>query len=129
MKHISFIANTTNVGHEEGVTGLPKDELLKLISKSKIVIQLSKTKTSSVLNYASEGVFKFYYQFKGIMILAGYLGAACVAEYAPGTELLFSDDELPTFYTKEECVKILKKILKNDELLAKYTNKLNLKVN
>ena len=119
----------TNVGHEEGVTGLPKDELLKLISKSKIVIQLSKTKTSSVLNYASEGVFKFYYQFKGRMILAGYLGAACVAEYAPGTELLFSEDELPTFYTKEECVKILKKILKNDELLAKYTNKLNLRVN
>ena len=62
----------TNVGHEEGVTGLPKDELLKLVSKSKIVIQLSKTKTSSVLNYASEGVFKFYYQFKGRMILAGY---------------------------------------------------------
>ena len=119
----------TNVCHEEGVTGLPKDELLKLVSKSKIVIQLSKTKTSSVLNYASEGVFKFYYQFKGRMILAGYLGAACVAEYAPGTELLFSDDELPTFYTKEECVKILKNILKNDELLAKYTNKLNLRVN
>ena len=119
----------TNVCHEEGVAGLPKDELLKLVSKSKIVIQLSKTKTSSVLNYASEGVFKFYYQFKGRMILAGYLGAACVAEYAPGTELLFSDDELPTFYTKEECVKILKKILKNDELLAKYTNKLNLRVN
>ena len=111
------------------MVGLPKDELLKLVSKSKIVIQLSKTKTSSVLNYASEGVFKFYYQFKGRMILAGYLGATCVAEYAPGTELLFSDDELPTFYTKEECVKILKKILKNDELLAKYTNKLNLRVN
>ena len=96
------------------MVGLPKDELLNLVSKSKIIIQLSKTRTTSVLNYASESVFKFYYQFKGRMIVAGYLGSACVAEYAPGTELLFSEDELPTFFTKEECVKILKKLLKDE---------------
>jgi len=119
----------TNVGHEEEVVGLPKDELLNLVSKSKIIIQLSKTRTTSVLNYASESVFKFYYQFKGRMIVAGYLGSACVAEYAPGTELLFSEDELPTFFTKEECVKILKKLLEDDELLAKHTKKLNLRIN
>ena len=63
------------------------------------------------------------------MIVAGYLGSACVAEYAPGTELLFSEDELPTFFTKEECVKILKKLLEDDELLAKHTKKLNLRIN
>ena len=119
----------TNVGHEDKVVGLPKDELLNLVSKSKIIIQLSKTRTTSVLNYASESVFKFYYQFKGRMIVAGYLGSACVAEYAPGTELLFSEDELPTFFTKEECVKILKKLLEDDELLAKHTKKLNLRIN
>ena len=118
-----------NVGHEEEIEGLPKEELLKLVSKSKIVIQLSKTRTTSVLNYASESVFKFYYQFKGRMIVAGYLGSACVAEYAPGTALLFSEEELPTFYTKEECVKILKKLLKNDELLTKCTDKLYSRVN
>ena len=40
------------------------------------------------------------------MIVAGNLGTACVAEYAPGTELLFDKDELPCFFSKEECVKI-----------------------
>ena len=118
-----------NVGHEEEIEGLPKDELLKLVSKSKIIIQLSKTRTSFVQNYASESVFKFYYQFKGRMIVAGYVGSACVAEYAPGTELLFNKDELPTFFTKEECVEVLKKLLANEELLKKCTDKLNLRVN
>jgi hypothetical protein len=118
-----------NVGHEDEIEGLPKEELFKLISRSKIVIQLSKTRTTSVLNYASESIFKYYYQFKGRMIVAGNLGTACVAEYAPGTELLFDKDELPCFFSKEECVKILKKLLGNKELLEKFTNKLNLKVN
>ena len=121
--------NLKNVGHEANDAGLPKNELLKLISKSKIVIQLSKTRTTFVQNYASECIFQFYYQIKGRMIVAGLNGAACVTEYSPGTELLFNEDELPTFFTKEECVKILKKLLTNDELLAKYTNKLNLRIN
>ena len=63
------------------------------------------------------------------MLHAGALGSACVAEYAPGTELVFSEDELPTFHTKEECVQILKKILQNEHLLKMHTDKLNLKIN
>ena len=118
-----------NVGHTDEFTNLPIEELAKIISKSKIVLQLSKTRTNSVLNYESERVFRFYYQFKGRMIVAGYIGSACVAEYAPGTELVFSEDELPTFYTKEECVKILKKVLQDENLLKMHTDKLNLRVN
>jgi len=118
-----------NVGHEEEIAGLSKEELSKVISRAKIVLQFSKTRTSSVLNYGSERVFKFYYQFKGRMLHAGALGSACVAEYAPGTELVFSEDELPTFHTKEECVQILKKILQNEHLLKMHTDKLNLKIN
>ena len=38
-------------------------------------------------------------------------------------EILFNNDEIPTFFSKEECVEILNKLLKDDELLAKYTNK------
>ena len=120
--------NLKNIGHEGNVTGLPKDELLKLISKSKIVLELSKSRTSIVKNYASESIYKFYYQYKGKKIVAGLKGAACVAEYSPGTELLFSKDEVATFFTKEECVKILKKLLNNKELLEKYTNKFTSKV-
>jgi len=120
--------NLKNIGHEGNVTGLPKDELLKLISKSKIVLELSKSRTSFVKNYASESIYKFYYLFKGKIIVAGLKGAACVSEYSPGTELLFSKDEVATFFTKEECVKILKKLLNNKELLEKYTNKFTSKV-
>ena len=117
-----------NVGYE-GNVGLPQDELWELILKSKIVINLSKSRTSVVENYASENVFKFKYTFKGRILLAGFLGVACVSEYSPGQELLFNEDEVPTFFTKEECVKILKKLLKNDELLAKYTKKITSKIN
>ena len=120
--------NLKNIGHEGNVTGVTKDELLKLISKSKIVLELSKSRTSIVKNYASESIYKFYYLFKGKIIVAGLKGAACVSEYSPGTELLFNKDEVATFFTKEECVKILKKLLNNKELLEQYTNKFTSKV-
>ena len=107
---------------------LPQDKLLNLISKSKIVLNLSKTRSTVLLNYASESVYKFYYQFKGKLMVAGLHGTACVSEYSPGQALLFSEEEVPTFFTKEECAKILKKLLNNNELLTKYTNKYTSKV-
>ena len=112
-----------NVGHYEHVEGLPKDQLINLISKSKIVLNLSKSRTTSVLNYASESIYSFYYQFKGRICLSGMIGTACVSEYSPGQEIIFRKDELQTFFSKEECVKILKKLLSDDQLLEKYTNK------
>jgi hypothetical protein len=51
------------------------------------------------------------------------IGTACVSEYSPGQEIIFRKDELQTFFSKEECVKILKKLLSDDQLLEKYTNK------
>ena len=117
-----------DVGHQEHVVGLPKDELVKLISKSKIILNFSKSKTDSVLNYSSESIYRFHYQFKGRVTLSGLIGTLCVSEYSPGQEIIFKEDELPTFFTKEECVKILKKLLTNNELLEKYTNKFTAKV-
>ena len=38
------------------------EELAEIISKSKIVLNLSRTKGRSVINYASEDVYKFFYQ-------------------------------------------------------------------
>ena len=118
------------VGHNNIDTSsyLPQDELLDLISKSKVVLNLSKTRTTSVKNYSSENINKFYYQLKGRVLLAGFNGAVCVSEYSPGQELLFSEDEVPTFFTKEECVNILKKLLNNEELLKKYESKFTTKV-
>lgn len=117
-----------NVGHEDNITLLPQDKLLNLISKSKIVLNLSKTRSTVLLNYASESVYKFYYQFKGKLMVAGLHGTACVSEYSPGQALLFSEEEVPTFFTKEECAMIIKKLLNNDELLTKYTNKYTSKI-
>ena len=117
-----------NVGHEDNITMLPQDKLLNLISKSKIVLNLSKTRSTVLLNYASESIYKFYYQFKGRLMVAGLHGSACVSEYSPGQALLFSEEEVPTFFTKEECAMILKKLLNNDELLTKYTNKYTSKI-
>jgi len=117
-----------NVGHQEHVVGLPKDELIKLISKSKIILNFSKSRTDSVLNYSSESIYRFHYQFKGRVTLSGLIGTLCVSEYSPGQEIIFKEDELPTFFTKEECAQILKKLLKDDVLFEKYTNKFTAKV-
>ena len=60
--------------------------------------------------------------------MAGLNGAVCVSEYSPGQELLFDEKEVPTFFTKEECLEILKKLLSNDELLNEYNNRFTSKV-
>ncbi len=117
-----------NVGHVEGESGISEGELLKLISKSKIVLNLSKSRTASVKQHNSENIYKFYYQFKGRIIMAGLNGAVCVSEYSPGQELLFDENEVPTFFTKEECLEILKKLLNNNELLNEYNKRFTSKV-
>ena len=116
-----------NIGHEERVSGVTDDELSKLISKTKIILELSKSRTESVKNYSSENTYKFYYQFKSRIYIAGLNNVACVAEYSPGLELLYNSDEVPSFFTKEECVKILKTLLNDNELLEKCTKKLSTK--
>ena len=129
---LDYISNNgislKNVGHAHHVVGLKKEELLELISKSKIVINLSKSRTTAVQSFASEKVYQFYYQFKGRIILAGLKGVACVSEYSPSQELLFNEEEVPTFYTKEECVMLLKKLLSNEKLLEDCTKKFSKKI-
>jgi hypothetical protein len=117
-----------NVSHENNTVGIPKDELLNLIEKSKIVLNFSKTRTTFVQNLESENIYKYHYQLKGKMIVAGLKGTMCVSEYSPGQELLFGNKAAPMFYTKEECVTILKKFLSDESLLLDSTNKFAKKV-
>ena len=117
-----------NIGHESNTEGVSKDELLNLIEKTKIIINFSKTRTSFVQNLESENIYQFYYQLKGKIIVAGLKGVMCVSEYSPGQELLFGKNEAPMFYTKEECVKILKNLLQNEKLLIDRTNTFTAKV-
>ena len=122
--------NLKNVSHEAHIRGVSDNELTNLISKSKIVLNLSKSRTdSSIKSFSSHNPYKFYYQMKGRIIVAGMNGVLCVSEYSPSQELFFNEEEIPTFYTKDECVKILKKILSDTNLLEKYTNKFTYKVN
>ena len=53
--------------------------------------------------------------------MTGLCGTLCVSEFSPGQEIMFNKDEVPTFYSKEECVEILKKLLADKDLLSKYT--------
>ena len=116
--------NLKNVGFNPGDKKILSDEkLTELISKSKIVLNLSKSKTLSLKNYSSENIYKYYYQWKGRVWDAALNGVLCVSEYSPAQEIFFKEDEIPSFYTKDECVKILKHLLKNDGLLAQYTKK------
>ena len=111
--------NLKNVGFDLSNPVKQSDEaLINLILKSKIVLNLSKSRSrSSVNNYSSENAFKFYYQFKGRVWDAGLYGVLCVSEYSPAQEILFKNNEIPTFFTKEECVAVLQKLLSNDRIL------------
>jgi len=103
------------------------EELANLICRSKIVLNLSKSTWGAVRNYGSNTTHKFYYQFKGRIIIAGLCGTACVSEYSPGQDLLFSRDEVATFYNKEECLNQINKLLKEPKILEDFSNKLHLK--
>jgi hypothetical protein len=115
------------IGHQ-GEIKTNDDELIKLISKSKIVLNLSKSTKNSVTSYHSSDVYKFSYQLKGRVTQSALCGTLCVSEYAPGHEIIFNQNELPTFYTKEECVSVLNKLLKDNNLLSQQTDKFCSKV-
>ena len=123
-KFLSFIESggikVKVVGEDNDL--VTEEELAKLISKSKIVLNFSKTTGRSVISYFSEDTYKHYYQLKGRLTHCGLCGTLCISEYSPGQEIMFKDNEIPTFHTKEECVKILQQLLKNEELLLKYTD-------
>jgi len=104
------------------------DELAKLISKSKIVLNLSKTTEKKLANYSSESIYKFYYELKGRVVMSGLSGTFCLSQYSPGQDLMLGENKLPIFYTKEECLKILNKILNDEDLLKQYTNEFCTKI-
>ena len=104
------------------------EELAKLMSKSKIVLNLSKTTLKTLPNYSSESIYKFYYELKGRVVMSGLSGTFCLSEYSPGQDLILGENKIPIFYTKEECLKILNKLLSDEELLKQYTNKFCTKI-
>ena len=111
-----------------GVKFLKDEDLAKLISRSKIVLNFSKSTWGAVRSYSRfqlinpDKIYNFFYQFKGRILTAALCGTACVSEFFAGNEIMFSKNELKAFFTKEECLVILKELLKDDNLLKEYTN-------
>ena len=129
-KFVEFIENN---GIKVKVVGnnvenyISDKELVNLICESKIVINFSKTTWNKISNYPEKSIFKNQYQLKGRIIQSGLCGTACITEYAPQNKLLYKDDELLQFTTKEECVEILKELLNNNNKLLNYTKKFSTK--
>ena len=128
---LDFITNqgiSVKIVGKESNNFATDEELSKLISKSKIVLNFSKSTWGSVRRYPGEKIYKFYYCLKGRIVITGLCGTACISEFFPLHDMMFNEDELPIFYKKEECVEILKKLLNNSKILESYTIKLNSKV-
>lgn len=103
------------------------EKLVNLICESKVVVNFSKTTWGKIMNFPGPNIFNDQYQVKGRIVQVGLCGTACISEYAPQHSLLYKNDELLEFNTKEECVKILKDLLNNPEKLLSYSNKFSYK--
>ena len=129
MPYINYIRNN-NISikhvHQNQPTTKTHHDLAKLINESKIVINFSKAEFLKRVYFGSKK-YKNYYQFKGRIYQTGLCGTACITEYSPAHDLIFKDDELISFKTKEECVKILKKILNDSKTLENYSKKFHQK--
>ena len=107
---------------------VPIEQLSTYISRAKIVVNFSKTDYLNVLDFGIRHAHPYYLQLKGRVIEAGLCGAACVSEYAPGLQLLFSEDEVPSFKTKEECHALLARLLGDEAARHACANRLSGKV-
>tara|TARA_B100001123_G_C15239275_1_gene998456 strand:+ start:348 stop:1532 length:1185 start_codon:yes stop_codon:yes gene_type:complete len=129
MPYINHIRNNNiniKLVHENLPTTKMHHDLVKLINESRIVINFSKNEFLKSKYFGSKK-YKSYYQFKGRIYQSGLCGTACITEYSPAHELIFKENELINFKTKEECVKILKEILNDSETLENYSKKLHQK--
>ena len=102
---------------------LSYSELAHLISRSKVVLNLSQTHTVMKRPEAFVPVWSFL-QFKGRVIEAGLGRAACVSEYAPSIEYLFGNETVLMFRTVEECAEIIRGLLGNPVRLAELSARL-----
>ena len=100
---------------------LDESELVQKICESHIVLNFSKTGLLAK-NQLQESQHRCLWQMKGRIIEVGLCRTVCVTEYAPGVELLYSDAELPTFKSPEECHSLLHSLLSNDKQREEIAN-------
>ena len=101
------------------------EKLAELISQSKIVINFEKSLNGN-RRFNPLRIFKYFYQSKGRIQMAGISNVLCISEYSPSSKILY-DKELPFFQSKEDCLKKIKFYLSNHEELKKATEIFHLK--
>ena len=102
---------------------LEESELVQKICESHIVLNFSKTGFLDK-EQIQESHHMCLWQVKGRIIEVGLCRTVCVSEYSPGVELLYSDEELPTFRSPEECQILLENLLSNDEEREEIANRI-----
>ena len=98
------------------------EKLNKLINQSKIVVNFTQ-QDNTIYKYNPLSNFKFNFDLKGRSYFTGLSGTLCVSEYNPSAELLFINNEMPFFKTKQECFEIIKDLLSNNTKLEEATNR------
>lgn len=93
---------------------LSYEELAKQIRSSRIVLNFSKVAAAPYSPLASKAIAPYLY-FKGRIIEAGLSKTLCLSEEFPGVEDLFGEGTLQCFSSPEECLKMIKKFLADEE--------------
>ena len=101
------------------------EELGKIISQAKLVINFSKTGSVSSSRHEVKLPQGQLLQIKGRIIESALCNTVCISEYAPGIDLLFTEDEVPLFQTKEECLTLINCLLSNDVLRSGYAERVS----
>ena len=113
--------NILECGPYDTISDTP-EKLAKVINKSKIVLNFSESDNKNRENNQLSH-YKYYYQMKGRVCFIGMCNSLCVSEYSPSNELIFNHNEIPYFKEKEDCLKIIQKLIKDDLALINATKK------
>jgi hypothetical protein len=132
-----FIDELIKRGVKIKVVGPPNnivsdEEIITLINRSKIVLNLSFSNSFSDYNSffpkSDNEINGSLLTFKGRFLHAGLCKTVCISDYAPSINLVYSNDEVPTFSSIDECIDLINNIINNDDLRIKLENNLYKKV-
>ena len=93
---------------------IDSDDLVEEIRRAKLIVNFSKSDVLDDQIHYRDGL-PFVLQLKGRVIEAGLCGVLCISEDAPALRLMFSEDELPVFRSYEECLKLIREFLDDDD--------------
>ena len=97
-------------------------ELAKIINQSKIIICPTKTETTKRKNNPLNN-FNYIYQTKGRVFMVGLSNSLALSEPFPAQDVIFKNNVLPIFKSKEECLKKVRLYLSNNVKLKNDTKK------